>query len=218
MQRQFENVYPRPAGLYADYGKRLFDFVIAGLSLFVFAPIWIFVAILARIQMGSPVLFRQKRPGRGAAPFTMFKFRTMNQAMGVDGELLGDEARLNKFGGLLRTSSLDELPELLNVLRGDMSLVGPRPFLMEHLPLYSPQQARRHDVKPGITGWAQINGRHQIPFSKRIELDIWYIEHLSFWLDLKILFLTVPRALASRGVNVTERDEVVIDIGQKDEQ
>jgi sugar transferase EpsL len=207
----------RSGGFYASVGKRTLDLLVAGTSVLLLAPLWLFVAVLVRFRMGSPVLFRQTRPGYGGKPFTMYKFRTMNQARGADGELLADDQRLNGFGRLLRSSSFDELPELLNVLKGDMSLVGPRPFLMEHVPLYTPTQARRHEVKPGITGWAQINGRHFIPFSKRIELDVWYVDHQSLALDLRILVLTVPRTLASRGVNVTERDEEVVDIGRRDE-
>lgn len=215
MQSHLENEVPS-SGFYSRFGKRLLDLVIASTALLILFPVWLLVAILARIKMGSPVLFRQVRPGLGGRPFTMNKFRTMDQSKDAKGDLLPDEARLKGFGSFLRTSSLDELPELLNVILGDMSLVGPRPFLMEHVSLYTVTQARRHEVRPGITGWAQINGRHQIPFSKRIELDVWYIDHLTLWLDLKILLLTVPRALASHDVKATERDEEIIDIGKKD--
>jgi lipopolysaccharide/colanic/teichoic acid biosynthesis glycosyltransferase len=195
--------------------KRLLDVLVAAAALLLLSPLWLLVALLVRIFMGSPVLFRQRRPGLGGEPFTMLKFRTMNQARGADGQLLSDQERVSRFGGLLRSSSLDELPELFNVLKGDMSLVGPRPFLLEHVALYTPTQARRHEVKPGITGWAQINGRHNIPFSRRIVLDVWYVDHGSLGLDLRILLLTLPRVLASRGVNVTERDEDIIDIGPR---
>ena len=208
---------PLLKGSYGAWGKRLLDVTLSGTAVLILAPIWIVIAALARTQMGSPVLFRQKRPGLGGRPFTLFKFRTMTQVCGTNGTLLPDDQRINAFGRLLRRTSLDELPELLNVLRGEMSLVGPRPFLMEHVPLYTAMQARRHEVRPGITGWAQINGRHQIPFSRRIELDLWYLDHLSLWLDLKILCLTVPRTLTSRSVNTTERDEDVLDIGRKEQ-
>ncbi len=203
--------------MYASCGKRLLDLVLSSLSLLVLSPIWIPIAILVRIKMGSPLIFRQKRAGLGGRPFTIFKFRSVDQSCGSDGELLPEDQRLNRFGRILRTSSLDELPELLNVIQGDMSMVGPRPFLPEYVPLFTARQSRRNEVRPGITGWAQINGRHQIPFSKRIELDIWYLEHMSFYLDLKILLATIPSALASRGVNATEREEDVVDLGRKDD-
>lgn len=218
MRSHQQSPLPTPGGFYARFGKRVLDLIIASTALLILCPVWLIVAILARIKMGSPVLFRQERPGLGGQPFIMNKFRTMDQSRDAHGELLPDEARLKGFGSFLRTSSLDELPELVNVILGDMSLVGPRPFLMEHVSLYTATQARRHEVRPGITGWAQINGRHQIPFSKRIELDVWYIDHLSLWLDLKILMLTIPRALASHDVKATERDEEIIDIGRKDDQ
>lgn len=194
----------------------MLDLVLAGTLLFVFSPLLILIAVFVRIQMGSPIIFRQERAGLGGRPFTLFKFRTMDESYGPDGNLLPEDERVNRFGTFLRISSLDELPELINVLIGDMSLVGPRPFLMEYLPLFSARQARRHEGRPGITGWAQINGRHNIPFSKRIEFDIWYLEHVSLGLDLKILLLTIPMTIASRGVNVTERPEDVVDLGQKD--
>jgi lipopolysaccharide/colanic/teichoic acid biosynthesis glycosyltransferase len=216
MQHALDNQLPSTSGFYSRFGKRALDIALAGTALLALSPVWLIVALLARTKMGSPVLFRQQRPGLGGRPFTMNKFRTMDSSRDKNGDLLPDEERLKRFGGFLRTSSLDEIPELLNVILGDMSLVGPRPFLMEHVSLYSARQARRHEVRPGITGWAQINGRHQIPFSKRIELDIWYIDHMSLWLDLRILLLTVPRALASHGVKATERDEEIIDIGRKD--
>jgi sugar transferase EpsL len=200
---------------YGTVGKRLFDIVVAGAVLLATSPIWILVAVLVRIKMGSPILFRQERPGFGGKPFGMVKFRSMTQERGPDGELLPDEERLSAFGKLLRASSMDELPELLNVLRGDMSLVGPRPLLMQYLELYTPTQARRHETLPGITGWAQINGRNFIPLSKRIELDVWYVDHRSFLLDLRILFLTVPRVLSSRGVTVAESWDEIMDLGPK---
>jgi sugar transferase EpsL len=201
---------PRP--FYPALGKRLFDCFLAGAALLVLSPLLILLAILVRIRMGGPVLFRQQRPGLGGKPFTILKFRSMNSACDADGRLLADEARLTRFGRLLRATSFDELPELLNVLRGDMSLVGPRPLLMRYLSLYTPTQARRHEVRPGITGWAQISGRNFIPISKRVELDVWYVEHLSLALDLRILLLTLPRVLGSRGVSVAEPEDAM-DLG-----
>jgi lipopolysaccharide/colanic/teichoic acid biosynthesis glycosyltransferase len=205
----------RPTGFYPAAGKRLLDVALAGGAIALFLPFWILLALLVRMRMGSPVLFRQQRPGRNGKMFTLFKFRSMNQARGADGALLPDEQRLTRFGRLLRASSIDELPELLNVLRGEMSLVGPRPLLEHYLSLYTPSQARRHEVRPGLTGWAQINGRNHIPISKRIELDVWYVDHLSMWLDLRILLLTVPRVIGSRGVAVAEGDDAM-DLGRKD--
>jgi lipopolysaccharide/colanic/teichoic acid biosynthesis glycosyltransferase len=202
----------RSAGLYARGGKRLLDLVLTVPALLVLAPVLLLVALLVRLALGAPVLFRQQRPGRGGRPFANLKFRSMTQAVGADGQLLPDAQRLNGFGRLLRASSLDELPQLLNVLRGDMSLVGPRPLLMRYLELYTPHQARRHEVRPGITGWAQINGRNFIAISKRVEMDVWYVDHLGLWLDLKILLLTVPRVLSSRSVVVAEARETM-DLG-----
>ena len=154
-----------------------------------------------RCKLGSPVLFRQVRPGLYGRPFMMVKFRTMTDERGADGALLPDAQRLTAFGHFLRASSLDELPELWNVLRGEMSLVGPRPLLMEYLPLYSPAQARRHDVRPGITGWAQVNGRNAVSWDERFALDVWYVEHCSLWLDLRILWLTVRKVLVREGIS-----------------
>jgi sugar transferase EpsL len=201
---------PRP--FYPALGKRLLDCFLAGAALLALSPLLVLLAILVRIRMGGPVLFRQQRPGLGGKPFTILKFRSMTSACDADGKLLPDEARLTAFGKLLRASSFDELPELLNVLRGDMSLVGPRPLLMRYLALYTPTQARRHEVRPGISGWAQISGRNFIPISKRVELDVWYVDHLSLALDLRILLLTLPRVLGSRGVSVAEPEEAM-DLG-----
>jgi lipopolysaccharide/colanic/teichoic acid biosynthesis glycosyltransferase len=212
MQLDHETPGHSSGGFYRTRGKRILDVVLAGAALLALAPLWIPLGLLARIRMGSPVLFRQQRPGLGGRPFTIFKFRSMNQARGADGQLLPDAQRLTRFGRFLRVSSLDELPELVNVLRGDMSLVGPRPLLMRYLDLYTPDQARRHQVRPGITGWAQINGRHFIKISKRVELDVWYVDHLGFWLDLRILLLTVPRVLGSRGV-VDSESMASMDLG-----
>jgi len=202
----------RPGGFYRAAGKRMLDLVLAGAGVVALAPLGALLAVLVRICLGAPVLFRQERPGLGGRPFTILKFRSMNQARGEDGRLLPDDRRLGRFGRLLRASSLDELPELLNVLRGDMSLVGPRPLLVRYLGLYTADQARRHEVRPGLTGWAQINGRNFISLSQRVELDLWYVDHLGFWLDLRILLLTLPRVLSSRGVMVAERLEAM-DLG-----
>jgi len=164
-------------------------------------PFLLLLATLVRFNMGSPVLFRQVRPGRKGALFQMVKFRTMRDATDSRGQPLPDEERLTKFGKLLRASSLDELPELWNVIRGEMSLVGPRPLLVEYLPLYSPRQARRHEVRPGITGWAQVNGRNAISWEERLEMDVWYVENRSFWLDLRILWMTVIKVFQREGIS-----------------
>jgi lipopolysaccharide/colanic/teichoic acid biosynthesis glycosyltransferase len=181
--------------------KRALDIVLAGTLLLLLSPLALALAILVRWRMGPPALFRQVRPGKDARPFTLYKFRTMTDARGADGELLPDAARLTPLGRWLRRTSLDELPQLLNVLRGDMSLVGPRPLLMEYLPLYDARQARRHEVRPGITGWAQVNGRNALSWPERFELDLWYVEHRSFALDLKILGMTLLSVLRSEGIN-----------------
>lgn len=181
--------------------KRLFDLVVAIAALAVLAlPLLVLYAMVRR-KLGSPALFRQVRPGLHGQPFMMVKFRTMTDERGPDGELLPDAQRLTAFGRFLRASSLDELPELWNVLRGEMSLVGPRPLLMEYLPLYSPEQARRHKVRPGITGWAQVNGRNAVSWEERFRLDVWYVDHRSLWLDLRILWLTVRKVLVREGIS-----------------
>lgn len=181
--------------------KRLFDCVAALLALLLLALPLLALVWLIRRKLGSPVLFRQVRPGLHGQPFTMVKFRTMTDERGPDGALLPDAQRMTPFGRFLRASSLDELPELWNVLRGEMSLVGPRPLLMEYLPLYTPQQARRHEVRPGITGWAQVNGRNAISWQDKFALDVWYVDHRSMWLDLKILWLTVRKVLVRDGIS-----------------
>ncbi|WBY04086.1 sugar transferase [Ramlibacter tataouinensis] len=158
------------------------------------------LAVVIRLKLGGPVLFRQTRPGKGGVPFEMVKFRTMTDERGADGELLPDAQRLPPFGRMLRATSLDELPELWNVLKGDMSFVGPRPLLMEYLPLYSPEQARRHEVRPGITGWAQVNGRNAISWEQRLKLDVWYADNRSLWLDAKIIARTVGCVFARSGI------------------
>jgi lipopolysaccharide/colanic/teichoic acid biosynthesis glycosyltransferase len=181
--------------------KRVFDFVAASLALLMLALPLLALAWLIRRKLGSPVLFCQVRPGLHGKPFTMVKFRTMTDERGPDGALLPDAQRLTPFGRFLRASSLDELPELWNVLKGEMSLVGPRPLLMEYLPLYTPDQARRHEVRPGITGWAQVNGRNAISWADKFELDVWYVDHSSLWLDVKILWRTVRKVLVRDGIN-----------------
>jgi len=181
--------------------KRLFDLLGSLSLLIILFPVIAIVAIVIRIKLGFPVVFRQLRPGLSGAPFEMVKFRTMLDVTDTDGNILPDSERLTSFGKFLRSTSLDELPELWNVLKGDMSLVGPRPLLMEYLPLYSSFQARRHDVKPGITGWAQVNGRNLLSWEEKFELDVWYVDNSSFWLDLKILFLTVKKVIVRDGVS-----------------
>jgi sugar transferase EpsL len=180
--------------------KRLLDVTGAAVALALLAPVLAALVAIIRIRLGSPVLFAQTRPGLHGAPFRLIKFRTMSDARDERGQPLPDDLRLTALGAFLRRTSLDELPELLNVLRGDMSLVGPRPLLMEYLPLYSPRQARRHEVKPGITGWAQVNGRNALRWDEKFELDVWYVEHWSFWLDLRILGRTVGYVLAGRDI------------------
>jgi lipopolysaccharide/colanic/teichoic acid biosynthesis glycosyltransferase len=181
--------------------KRIFDLVLALLAAILLAPVLAVVAVLVRTRLGSPVLFRQLRPGLHGQPFQMVKFRTMTDARGADGVLLPDAVRLTPFGQFLRRASLDELPELWNVLRGEMSLVGPRPLLMQYLPLYSPAQARRHAVRPGVTGWAQVNGRNALSWDEKFAADVWYVDNRSFWLDLKILALTVLAVLGRKGIS-----------------
>jgi lipopolysaccharide/colanic/teichoic acid biosynthesis glycosyltransferase len=180
--------------------KRALDAAVSALALVILSPLLLVIAALVRWRLGSPVLFRQERPGLHARPFTLVKFRTMSLQPADPTDGSGDQARLDPFGAKLRSTSLDELPELWNVLKGDMSLVGPRPLLMHYLPLYSERQARRHEVRPGVTGWAQINGRNATPWPERLEMDVWYVENRSMWLDLKILAMTVPSALRRSGV------------------
>ncbi len=181
--------------------KRSIDIVIAAATLLIASPVLLLVAIAVRVNLGSPVLFRQQRPGLHKRPFTMVKFRTMRDAIGRDGRPLPDAGRLTPFGTLLRSTSLDELPELWNVLRGDMSLVGPRPLLMEYLDRYTPEQARRHEVRPGVTGWAQVHGRNALSWDERFRHDVWYVEHQSLTLDLQILMRTLTMVLRRTGVS-----------------
>lgn len=181
--------------------KRCFDLVIATFALLAFSIPILILAFFVREKLGSPVMFRQQRPGLNGRVFEMIKFRTMTDERDADGQLLPDAKRLTPFGQLLRSSSLDELPELWNVIKGDMSLVGPRPLLVEYLPLYTLDQARRHELQPGITGWAQVNGRNALSWEEKFKLDVWYVDNRSFWLDIKILWLTVKKVLVREGVS-----------------
>ncbi len=184
--------------------KRAFDIVFSAGWLIGFSPLLLVVAILVRLKLGSPVLFIQERPGHRAKPFRMVKFRTMTDERGSDGELLPDEQRLTSFGKFLRSSTLDEFPEMWNVLVGDMSVVGPRPLLMRYVSRYSPFQARRMEVKPGVTGWAQVNGRNSLTWEEKFALDVWYVDHRSFWLDMKIVVMTFFKVFARTGINARE--------------
>lgn len=181
--------------------KRLFDLMVSIFLLIFLFPIMVIIAVLIKIKLGSPVIFKQVRPGLNSRPFYFYKFRTMTDKRDEDGDLLPDHMRLTPFGKYLRKFSLDEFPQLLNVIKGDISLVGPRPLLMDYLPLYTKKQAKRHLVRPGITGWAQINGRNSITWEEKFQLDVWYVENRTFLLDIKILFLTVYKVLISQGVN-----------------
>jgi lipopolysaccharide/colanic/teichoic acid biosynthesis glycosyltransferase len=196
--------------------KRVFDILVVGLT----APIWgllvIVLAVLVRIKLGAPVFFRQERPGLHGQIFRLIKFRTMTDARDANGALLPDAQRLTAFGNWLRSTSLDELPELLLVLKGDMSLVGPRPLLVQYLPLYNKEQARRHDVRPGLTGWAQINGRNAISWEEKFAHDVWYVDHQSVWLDAKILFLTVWRVFNRHGISAANEATMPVFTGTKE--
>jgi len=181
--------------------KRSFDIFGSVIGLLILMPMILVIALQVRRKLGTPVLFRQTRPGKRGKPFEMIKFRTMRDAIDAAGNPLPDSERMTPFGIFLRSSSLDELPELWNVLKGDMSLVGPRPLLMEYLPLYSPEQYRRHEARPGVTGWAQINGRNALSWDEKFKLDIWYVDNHSFWLDLKIIFLTIKKVVGRDGIS-----------------
>ncbi|MGN7739580.1 sugar transferase [Pseudomonas sp. 22526] len=181
--------------------KRFFDVLAAGIGLILLFPLILVVAYLIRKRLGSPILFRQVRPGFGGKPFEMIKFRTMRDAVDSSGKPLPDSERMTPFGTFLRSSSLDELPELWNVIKGDMSLVGPRPLLMEYLPLYDEEQLRRHEARPGVTGWAQINGRNALSWEEKFKLDVWYVDNQSVWLDLKIIFLTIKKVVIKDGIS-----------------
>lgn len=190
-----ESMYP--------FIKRCIDVLGAGLGLIMLSPFLLIVFLAIWVNIGSPILFKQSRPGFNGKPFKMYKFRTMTNERDAVGNLLPDEQRLNRLGKFLRSTSLDELPELFNVLKGDMSLVGPRPLLIQYLERYTPEQARRHEVKPGITGWAQINGRNALSWEEKFALDVWYIDNQSIWLDIKILFLTVVKVFKREGISAT---------------
>ena len=187
--------------MYQYFGKRLFDLIVAGTALIVLAPLLALLALLVRAGMGAPVLFRQDRPGLHGVPFTLYKFRTMRDTRDAHGNLLDDDARLTPIGRFLRSTSLDELPELVNILKGDMSLVGPRPLLMEYLLRYTPEQMRRHDVVPGLTGWAQVSGRNALDWDEKFACDVWYVDNRSFLLDLRILAATALIVLRRQGIS-----------------
>jgi lipopolysaccharide/colanic/teichoic acid biosynthesis glycosyltransferase len=189
--------------MYHRFGQRLLDLVLSTLGLIVFGPLLLIVALLVRRRISAPVFFRQQRLGKDGTPFGVIKFRTMTDARGAEGNLLPDDQRMTRFGVLLRSSSLDELPELLNVLRGEMSLVGPRPLFIHYAERYTPEQMRRHDVRPGLTGWAQINGRNAISWEEKFAYDVWYVAHQSLLLDLKIICRTVGQVLRRAGINET---------------
>ena len=195
--------------------KRLLDIIIASIALILLSPLYIYVAYKVRKNLGSPVIFRQVRPGLHGKPFEMIKFRTMTDERDEHGNLLPNEQRLPKFGKMLRATSLDEMPELWNVIKGDMSIVGPRPLLMDYLPLYNEEQAKRHKVRPGMTGYAQVNGRNAISWEKKFELDTWYVENQSIWLDFKIMFQTVKKVLVKEGINQSEEVTMTRFLGNK---
>lgn len=192
-------------GIYSRFIKRPMDFILAFIAIIILSPLFLIIAMLVRINLGSPVIFKQQRPGLNDRIFTMYKFRTMTNEVDENGKLLPNHKRVTKIGKLLRRLSLDELPQLINVLKGDLSLVGPRPLLKEYLPLYNKEQRRRHEVKPGITGWAQVNGRNAISWEERFKLDVWYVDNQSFKLDLKILFLTVLKVLKRENINPADK-------------
>ena len=184
-----------------SFKKRIFDLVFALIALIILSPILLIISILVRILIGPPILFKQQRPGYKGRLFYIYKFRSMTNRLSPNGSLLPDAERLTRFGSFLRAFSLDELPELFNILQGEMSFVGPRPLLKDYLLLYSPEQMRRHDVVPGLTGWAQVNGRNAIDWPTRFKMDIWYVDHWSFWLDIKIIFMTIWKVISREGVN-----------------
>lgn len=188
-------------GIYRRYFKRPMDFILSLLAIIVLSPVLLVVAILVRTKLGSPLIFKQKRPGLNERIFTLYKFRTMTDERDKFGELLPDSVRLTKFGKFLRSTSLDELPELFNILKGDMSIVGPRPLLVQYLPLYDEQQKHRHDVRPGLSGWAQVNGRNAISWEDKFDLDVEYVNNVSFLLDWKIIFLTLKKVFVREGIN-----------------
>ena len=198
------------AGLYEAYVKRLLDLVLSAVALLLLSPVILVVAILVRCNLGAPVIFCQERPGKDEEIFKLYKFRSMTDACDAYGELLPDELRLTRFGRFLRSTSLDELPELWNIFKGDMSIVGPRPLLVKYLPLYNEEQRHRHDVTPGLTGWAQVHGRNLCSWEEKFDYDIWYVDHVSFMLDLQIIFLTVKAVLKREGIS-SETSETMED-------
>lgn len=191
----------RKAGFYERYIKRLMDVVLSGGALIALSPVLLVTALLVRAKLGSPVLFSQERPGKDEKIFRLYKFRSMTDARDEQGNLLPDEVRLTKFGRLLRSTSLDELPELWNIVKGDMSIVGPRPLLVKYLPLYNQKQRRRHGVRPGLSGWAQVNGRNALSWEEKFELDVWYVDHVSFWLDVRIIVRTIMKVVRREGIS-----------------
>ncbi len=197
--------------------KRVFDLLAACSALIALSPLISLVAVLIVIVLGRPVLFKQERPGLDGKPFFLYKFRTMTEERNQRGKLLPDELRMTPLGRYLRRYSLDELPQLLNVIKGDMSIVGPRPLLMEYIPLYTKEQARRHEVKPGITGWTQVNGRNALGWDERFKLDVWYVDHHTFWLDLKIIWLTLIRVLKSEGISEEGHETMSKFTGKKED-
>jgi lipopolysaccharide/colanic/teichoic acid biosynthesis glycosyltransferase len=200
--------------------KRIFDVLFAIIALLILSPILLIITLFLWCSQGAPIFYSQERPGYHGQVFRLWKFRTMNDRRGETGKLLPDEQRITPMGNFLRKTSLDELPELMNVIRGEMSWVGPRPLLVQYLERYSPEQARRHDVLPGITGWAQINGRNAISWQKKFELDVWYVDHWSFWLDMKILWLTVWKVISGEGISQPGRatmDEFMGNASEKDD-
>ena len=212
-----DTVSPRH-GIYALFIKRILDIVVSLLILICFCWLYLILAILVRVKLGSPVIFKQKRPGKGGRIFNMYKFRTMTDARDENGELLPDEIRLTAFGKKLRSTSLDELPEFINIFKGDMSFIGPRPLLVQYLPLYNEEQAHRHDVLPGLTGWAQVNGRNAISWEQKFEYDVWYTRHISFALDLKIVFMTIRSVLKKDGISSDTSATMEFFTGTKEEK
>lgn len=189
------------AGVYEKFIKRMLDFLLALLALVALSPVMLVTAIMVRIKLGGPVIFCQPRPGKDEKIFNLYKFRSMTNQTDAEGNLLPDEVRLTSFGRVLRSTSLDELPELVNILRGDMSIVGPRPLLVKYLPLYNEEQKHRHDVRPGLTGWAQVHGRNTVSWEEKFRLDVWYVRNLSFWVDVKTIFMTVKNVLCREGIS-----------------
>lgn len=212
-----ENNYirKRKKGIYRNYLKRPMDVILSLVAIIMFLPLILIIAILVRTKLGNPVIFKQKRPGLNEKIFTLYKFRTMTDERDENGELLPDKIRLTRFGKLLRSTSLDELPELFNILKGDMSFVGPRPLLVQYLPLYNEQQKRRHEVRPGLTGLAQISGRNAISWEERFNLDIAYVDGISFSLDLKILFKTIKKVFIKEGIEFTSDQSIYETLSKK---